>query len=123
MNIYVAHSRQFNYQTDLYDPIRSSVICNRHNVVLPHENSGEPFDSKNFLKTCDLVIVEDSFPATGLGIELGWADMLGVPIFVVLRHNVKGTGSMKVLTKHIYRYETRDGMIRFIESKISEMED
>lgn len=36
--------------------------------------------TKDIIKTCDLMIAEVSLPATGLGIELGWAKAFKVPI-------------------------------------------
>lgn len=122
MNIYVGHSKLLDYHNELYKPIRSSDICQRHRIILPHETSGEPFDSKTFLKECDLFIVEDSFPATGLGIELGWANLLGVPIFVILRDEAKGTGSLTVISEDIQRYSSVEEMVRLIEAKIKEVE-
>ncbi len=72
MKIYIAHSRNFDFQNELYKPIRQSPLNNEHSFVLPHENSDEPFNSKEYLEDkADLLIAEVSDPATGLGIELG----------------------------------------------------
>ncbi len=71
MNIYVAHSREFDFKKDLYEPIRNSELNDLAEVILPHEQSEEPFNIKEGLKTVDYMIAEVSFPSIGLGIELG----------------------------------------------------
>lgn len=75
MKIYVAHSSGYDYQNELYSPIRNSTLNTKHQITLPHENSIEQFNSKEFLKKCNLVIADVSYPSTGLGIELGWANI------------------------------------------------
>ena len=74
MKIYVAHSKKLDYKKELYEPLRNSSLNNEHEIILPHEKSDKPFSSKEFFKTCDVIIAEVSYSGTGLGIELGWAN-------------------------------------------------
>ena len=74
MKMYVCHSSAFNYKKDLYEPIRNSPLNKEHEMIFPHENSSQIFDSKNTIPTCDLIISEVSYPSTSMGIELGWAN-------------------------------------------------
>jgi len=123
MKIYLAHSRDFDYKKDLYDPIRQSSLNQKHNFVLPHESTNEPFDSRSFLKnSADLIIAEVSRPTTGLGIELGWADVFNVPIVCIYRKGSRLSGSLKVVTDNFIEYSTHKELIDGIERIISKMQ-
>lgn len=50
MDIYIGHSSSINYRKNLYQPLKESKIAEEHNLILPHEDSEEPFNSKEFLK-------------------------------------------------------------------------
>lgn len=122
MKIYVAHSRSFDFKKDLYEPIRQSSLNDEHTFVLPHETSEEPFNSKDFLKNeADLLIAEVSEPATGLGIELGWADTYEVPIVCIYRKGSKVSGSLKVVSKNFVEYSNSKELISWIERIINLM--
>ena len=77
MKIYIGHSREYNYLEDLYTPIKTSLLFNNHEIILPHDKRN--LISKDIIKKCNLFIAEVSFPSTGLGIELGWANFLILP--------------------------------------------
>jgi hypothetical protein len=111
MQIYVAHSTNFDYKKELYEPLRGSELFQQHQFVLPHEHSGDPFNSKEFLRSCDLLVAEVSFASTGMGIELGWADLIGVPIICFYRTGSVVSGSLKSLTKNILEYNDMDDFL------------
>lgn len=118
MRIYVGHSKKFNYKKELYEPLRESSLNDRHEIVLPHEESDEPFNSKEFLETCDVMIAEVSYPGTGLGIELGWADALGIPIIAARRKDIKLSNSVKSLIDCIITYSTSKELILKIKKEL-----
>ncbi len=117
MRIYVAHSTSFDYKEELYLPIRQSDLNSQHRFILPHEHSNDPYDSKMLISTAqvDLIVAEVSYPSTGLGIELGWADSCGIPIVCVHRADSKHSGSLKVVTDKIVSYTSHDDLIRGLE--------
>jgi len=122
MKIYVAHSRNFDFKKELYEPIRQSSLNDEHAFVLPHETSEESFNSKDFLKNeADLLIAEVSEPATGLGIELGWADSYEVPIVCIYRVGSKVSGSLKVVSKNFVEYSNSKELIYEIERIFNQM--
>lgn len=87
MKIYVCHSSSFDYKTELYEPLMRE-LSTTHEIILPHElETG--LNSKDIIKTCDVVLAEVSFPSTGQGIELGWADAAGVPIICIHKSDAK----------------------------------
>lgn len=49
MDIYVAHSTNFNFE-QLYELLEDSQLSDEHNFVFPHKNSDELFDSHTFLR-------------------------------------------------------------------------
>src|SRR5258708_4223441 len=105
MKIYIAHSTNYDFKNELYVPLRNSALNSQHDIVLPHENdtfiktkdiiresdlviAETKSDSliisfvliKDIIRESDLVIAETSYPSTGEGIELGWADSFKVPV-------------------------------------------
>jgi hypothetical protein len=102
-------------------PIREHFKNTTLNIVLPHENSDKAFNSKEFFKNCDLVIAEVSKPSTGLGIELGWADLLDIPIFCLNQKDYPISGSLKVISNHFYTYETSNELIKIINNILNKM--
>lgn len=118
MKIYLGHSKDFDFKKELYTPIRNSDLGSRHEIVFPHETD-EFVNSKNIIKDCDLVIAEVTYPATGLGIELGWAEMLSKPVLCVYKKGSKLSGSLKVVTNDFIEYSDSDDLIKKIEGFIN----
>ena len=116
MKIYVAHPRSFDFKKELYEPIRQSSLNDEHTFVLPHEIHDKPFQSKDYLKSeADLLIAEVSEPATGLGIELGWADVYNVPIVCIYRKDSKVSDSLKVISESFVEYSNSEELISGIK--------
>lgn len=116
-NIYVGHCKDFDYDK-LSASLNKSKLGKCFNITLPHVDSGEPFNSKEFLKTCKYMIAEVSTPSTGLGIELGWANLYGVNIICIYLTGSKVSNSLKVITNHIIEYETEEDLINKLENCI-----
>ena len=123
VNIYVAHSRSFDFVKELYEPIRESVLSRTHTIVLPHEASDEPFDSKTYLRDeADVLIAEVSEPSIGLGMELAWADQYRVPIICVYRSGANVSSSVRTVSNRFLEYASGPELIRGLET-ILEHED
>jgi endonuclease V-like protein UPF0215 family len=60
------------------------------------------------------MIAEVSFPATSLGIELGWAEMLETPVLCVYRKGCKISRSLKAITDDFIEYENPEDLIERI---------
>lgn len=105
MKIYVAHSSSFDYQQELYKPLSDSQLNKDHELILPHLNSTDQFSSKElFQNGCDLIVAEVSYPSTGLGIELGWADIYNIPILFLCREDKRPSGAISVLNGKMEKY-------------------
>ena len=115
MKIYIAHSKSFDYQNELYTPIRNDEALNEHEVILPHEISSTSSNTRDFYKDIDLLIAECSYPATGLGIELGWAFDDNIKIYCIYKKGTKVSGSIYSITKNVFEYKDIDEMLKTIE--------
>jgi hypothetical protein len=121
MEIYVGHSSSINFENELYRPLEQSQVSQRFNLVLPHKDNDQPFNSKKFLgEECDLFVAEVSEASTGLGIELGWADLFDVPILAVYGEGSDPSNSIKVVADEIKVYSGTNDLINIIENKLRE---
>ncbi|NTW45561.1 MAG: hypothetical protein HGB18_00715 [Candidatus Moranbacteria bacterium] len=121
MRIYISHSRSFDFDNELYSPIRKHFSDNAHEFVLPHEN-GSDDDTKSVIATCDLVLAEVSFPAIGVGIELGRAEAAGIRIVCVYRTGTMPSPSLRRITDEIREYDSEAALLRIIDKGIEDIE-
>ena len=123
MKVYVAHSREINFEKDLYQEIRKSEELQKYEIILPHEKNESNFQGRAFYKTIDVLIAEVSERATGLGIELGWCYDDHKPIYCIYREGSKISSSIKAVTNHFYEYKNNKEMIEIIKNILNtEME-
>ena len=116
MKIYVAHASSFDYINELYKPIEKSDLNNKYQFTFPHQLSEEPFDSKTFLtQKADLVLAEVSYPSTGLGIELGWASLLDLPIICLFKTGKIVSNSLKVVCNEFISYQNEAELVNKLE--------
>lgn len=112
MKIYVGHIREGNYQKELYEPLRASALNDRAEIILPHEDNDQPFNSREELETVDYMVAEVSHPSTGLGIELGWASLQGVPIIAIYKSGSKLSNSVKSIAETVIEYSSPQDMVK-----------
>lgn len=124
--IYVIHATQgFDYQAKLYQPLRESRLNTQYWFVLPHEQSGPVKSSKHFIQDvpeeggCDWVLAEVSYPSTGSGIELGWADAAGKPIICVSQIGSQPSSSLSVISKVHLQYLNEKDLIDQLSQLLS----
>lgn len=121
MKIYFGHARINNESiNELYSAIKESPVNGLHEVVLPKDRDSS-FDSKEFLKSCDLMFAEVSIPSTGLGMEIGWAVLYGIPIYCVYKKGSKISNSLKFITSNFFEYETYEELTQYIEKVVNEI--
>ena len=60
---------------------------------------------------CDLFLAEASFPSTGLGIELGWANDLRIPIACIYQTGHKPSSSLKLICDDFIEYNDATDLI------------
>jgi hypothetical protein len=113
MKVYISHSRSFDYKKELYEPITTSQLNEQYEFIFPHENTDQPYPTRELLqaKGCELIMAEVSYPATGQGIELGWADLLNIPIVCIYKDGAKVSGSLHTVSNKFLMYTDTRNMI------------
>lgn len=119
MKIYVTHSSSFDYQNELYKPLRESDLNNQHQIFLPHEEQAEPVSSKILIQEVDIMLAEVSFPSTGQGIELGWADAFGTKVIFLHKKDHKYSSSIKIISDDIFEYDDSADLISVLSGLLS----
>jgi hypothetical protein len=103
--VYIGHSKNFDFENELYKPVRELELEPDIKIILPHEKGGEHASTKKLFENgCTLFIAEVSHPATGLGIELGYADMLHIPIVCFYKSGSEISNSLQSVTKRFVEY-------------------
>ncbi len=115
MKIYIAHSREFDYEKELYWPIRASKKLPQVDIILPHEPGYDNRQDRDFYRHLDLIIAEVSYSATGLGIELGWAADDHTPIVCIYQEGRKYSSSLHAITDQFYEYASNEELQATIE--------
>ena len=102
--------------------LRDSALAKDNIFIFPHDESGESYDTKALfaVKQCDLVIAEVSEPATGQGLELGWADVFGIPIVCLYQKDVHISSSLRLVSKALLQYKDTKDMIQKMQEAVSE---
>jgi hypothetical protein len=119
ISIYVGNVTEFESQGELYKAIRNSALNEKFRIVLCHDEVSKTIKSKEFLKVCEYMIAEVSHPTTGLGIELGWADLYGVKIICIYKTGSKISSSLKIITNNFIEYSNFEELIEKLEAKLS----
>ncbi|CAN5189909.1 hypothetical protein BH09PAT2_BH09PAT2_03930 [soil metagenome] len=123
MKIYVTHSSSFDYQKELYQPLRNSHLNDLYEITLPHEKSAEQFDSKELIKECNVILAEVSYPSTGQGIELGWANIYVIPIICLYKKGMKPSDSLRTISNTFIEYENSREMVQKLSEYLSNWVD
>ncbi len=118
MKIYFCHSTAFDYVDELYKPIRKSQLNKKHQIIFPHEKVKDPFNSLELIPTCDLLIAEVTYPSTGLGIELGWANKEKKKIICVYKKGSNVSQSLKAVSNDFIEYSNIQNLIEFLTKKL-----
>ena len=111
MQIYLGHSSEFDYRRLLYLPLKSSHLWQEHRFILPHDNHSEPVHSKTIISKVDLVIAEVSYPSTGLGIELGWANDANRMILCLHQQQSTPSTSLRIISDQFLQYTDPEDLI------------
>jgi hypothetical protein len=114
MKIYFPHSKQLEYEA-YYEMIRNSSLFSQHTCILPYEKSKKPENSQSIIQSCDLVIAEVSYPGTGLGIELGWANSVKKLIICIYKYDFHPAASLKYVSHDFISYQDWDELIIKLE--------
>jgi hypothetical protein len=108
MNIYISHSGAYDYENNLYKPLKESELAKTHHFFLPHEPENLDTDAKTELKHTDILVAESSLPSTGQGIELAQAEAAGVPVVCFYKTGSKPSSSLRFVADEVIEYKDMD---------------
>ncbi len=66
------------------------------------------------------MIAEVSYPSTGQGIEIGWANASNVPIICIYRSGMGPSGALRFISNQIVEYSSPDDMVAKLRSIIAD---
>ena len=115
MQIYFGHSKDFDYINEYYNPIKENKLLQKEILIFPHKNNTNNYNERAFYTNLDLFIAEVSYCATGLGIELGWANDDNIPIYCFYKKGTKPSSSLKSITNNIIEYNSLEELSSNIE--------
>lgn len=94
------------------------MLNNQHEFILPHETSEQPTNTLELMKTFDLMIAEVSQASTGLGIEMGWAHAINLPIIAIYKNGTTPSSSIQTITNKIHSYNN-DNLSSLLENLLN----
>lgn len=118
MKIYLSHSSGFDYQSELYEPLKQT-LSKEHVIFFPHDSENVNTKSKDIIITSNYVLAEVSYPSTGQGIELGWADASNVPIICFYRKGTKISSSIDFVSRELFEYSSNEEMIQRLKNRLN----
>lgn len=122
MKIYIGHSTDLEYRKKLYQPLKNSSLGREYEMIFPHD-SEEFFNSREFLKKkCDLFVADVSKPSTGLGIELGWADIFEVTVLSICQEGNEPSSALEAVTGDVTEYRSGKELVETVENKVRKIE-
>lgn len=116
MNISISHSTSFDFEKELYEPIQKSFRLKKHNFFFPEDRVK---NTRDVIKSCDIMIADVSYPSTGTGIEIGWASTVNKPIYCIYKQGTNYSFSLKFITQNFYEY-TEDNLTKVIHQIIKD---
>lgn len=111
MKIFISHASCYDFEKELYEPLRKAQFFQEHEVVLPMQKDN--FDtSLETVQSCDLIIADVSYPSTGQGIELGWAYILNIPVICIYKKGSKYSGAIPEIFDILIEYNDIEELIK-----------
>ena len=111
MRIYVCHSCGYDYKSELYNPLKESELGKKHSLFLPHEGNNGEINTTNIIKKSDLIIAEISHTSTGVGIELGRAEIFNKKILCLYKKGAEYSKAVHFVSNNFIEYKNKKDMI------------
>jgi len=111
MKIYIIHASSYNFKDELYKPLRESKLNEYHSLILPYDVSESPINSKQTIQETNMVIAEVSYPSTGEGIDLGWANIYEKRIVCVHKTGSRYSETLKFISTEFIEYSSSQDLV------------
>jgi len=90
-------------------------------MFFPHDDKNEGTYSKPIISGSDVVLAEVSHSSSGQGIELGWADAMGVPIICFYRNDATVSKALAIICTEFITYTSTDEMVSLVSARLESM--
>lgn len=117
MKILVAHPSNYDYTTELYEPLKQSVIAKEHTLIFPHD--GAAIETNSHIPESDLLIAEVSQPSTGAGIEIGLAQAAHVPTLFLYKKGVTPSSALQYIQGTLIEYTDAADLVAKVQKYIN----
>ncbi|HSX30475.1 MAG TPA: nucleoside 2-deoxyribosyltransferase [Candidatus Saccharimonadales bacterium] len=118
MKIYLSHSGNYDYESELYTLLRASALARTHQIFFPHDKENIDVNTRSLIEHSDLVLAEVSYPSTGQGIELGRASASGTPILCFYKTGSKISSSLRFVATDFLEYTNAEDMLSKLETHL-----
>ncbi|MBU2103423.1 hypothetical protein KKD95_00175 [Patescibacteria group bacterium] len=118
MKILVAHASNYDYQTELYEPLKQSALAKEHTLIFPHDAENVEIETSSHIPDAGLMIAEVSYPSTGAGIEIGLAQAANVPTLFMHKTGTTPSSALKFITGKVIEYKDSADLVSKIESEL-----
>ena len=119
MKIILSHSTKLPWKEEVYNALRNSSLSKENEIFFPQKKVTEEKITKDLIKESDVILAEVSYPSTGQGIELGWANILNISIICFYKEGNKISSSLKYITDTFVVYSSMDDMIQKVYRQIN----
>lgn len=121
--IYLAHSSKYDFQSELYQPIKQSALMDDYDFVFLLDTPDFLPNTKELIKSYDAVVAEIGYPTTGAGIEIGWADAFGIPLIFIHKDDFKPAAYYYDMGENIISYVSSGDMIEKLQQVLKHLAD
>lgn len=118
MKILVAHASNYDYRTELYEPLKQSAVAQDHTLVFPHDEENSEIETNSHIPDTDLMIAEVSYPSTGAGIEIGLAQAAGIRTLFLNKTGTTPTSALKFIKGKQIEYTDSSDLIAKIQEQL-----
>ncbi len=115
MNIQFWHSRDWDFEKELYTPIKEFALYKQYNFLFPHEAWKKSPNSRETLKDMDVFLCDVSRNSIGLWIEIWFASLYWIRIVCIYKKWTNISGSLKYVTDEFIEYKDSNDMVKRLE--------
>ncbi len=120
MKILVAHASNYDYRTELYEPLKQSTLAQEHTIVFPHDEENAEIETNSVIPEAGLLIAEVSHPSTGAGIEIGLAQAAGVPTIFLCKTGIIPSSALKFIKGTPIGYTDASDLVAKVQEHLAQ---
>ena len=120
MKILVAHASNYDYRTELYEPLKQSAIAEKHTFIFPHDEGNAEIETTSHIPDTDLMIAEVSYPSTGAGIEIGLVQAAHIQTLFVYKAGTTPSSALKFIKGKLIEYTDASDLVSKVEEELGD---